>query len=245
MATLFISDLHLDPGRPDIIDHFLTFLERDAAGADALYILGDLFEAWIGDDDPDPAKRRVVKAIKAYSRGGPPCYFMRGNRDFLTGQVFASHAGVKILPDPSVVELDGTQVLLMHGDTLCTDDTEYQTFRSMVRDPAWQQHFLEQTLEHRLAMAAQARDASRQHTGSAPAAIMDVNDEAVVAALRRAGVDTLIHGHTHRPGVHEFEVDGRRATRIVLGDWYAQGSVLRWSEEGYRLDALARDEARG
>lgn len=245
MATLFISDLHLDPDRPDIIDHFLAFLDGDAQGADALYILGDLFEAWIGDDDPEPAKRRVVQAIKDYSRSGPPCYFMHGNRDFLTGQVFASRAGVKILPDPSVVDLNDTKVLLMHGDTLCTDDTEYQAFRSMVRDPVWQQHFLEQSLEHRQAMAAQARDASRQHTGAAPAAIMDVNDEAVVAALRTAGVDTLIHGHTHRPGVHEFEVDGRRATRIVLGDWYTQGSVLRWSGEGYRLDTLARGEAGG
>jgi UDP-2,3-diacylglucosamine hydrolase len=240
VSVLFISDLHLDPARPEITDRFLGFLEAEAAGAEALYILGDLFEAWVGDDDPEPEKRRVVAALKALKAAGPPCFFMRGNRDFLTGQVFASRAGVRVLPDPSVVELFGERVVLMHGDTLCTDDTEYQAFRRTVRDPAWQDRFLAQPLSHRLAMAAQARDASRRHTGMTPSEIMDVNEDAVIEALRSAGVDTLIHGHTHRPGVHTHRVDDRTATRIVLGDWYTQGSVLRWDSSGYRLDVLPR-----
>jgi UDP-2,3-diacylglucosamine hydrolase len=240
VSVLFISDLHLDPARPDITDQFLAFLRDEAAAAEAMYILGDLFEAWVGDDDPEPEKRRVVKALKALKIGGPPCFFMRGNRDFLTGEVFAARAGVRVLPDPSVVDLYGERVLLMHGDTLCTDDTEYQAFRRTVRDPAWQERFLAQPLAHRLAMAAQARDASRRHTGAKPAAIMDVNADAVAEALRSAGVDTLVHGHTHRPGVHTRRVDGRATTRIVLGDWYEQGSVLRWDRSGYRLDVLPR-----
>lgn len=240
MGTLFISDLHLDAARPDITDQFLAFLDTEARHAEALYILGDLFEAWVGDDDPEPEKRRVVDALAALASGGPRSFFMRGNRDFLTGPSFASRARVRILPDPGVVELYGRRVLLMHGDTLCTDDTGYQDFRRTVRDPAWQQQFLAQPLSRRLAMAAQARDASRRHTGAAAPAIMDVNEQAVVAALRTAGVDTLIHGHTHRPGVHTHDVDGREATRIVLGDWYEQGSVLRWNRTGYSLDALPR-----
>jgi UDP-2,3-diacylglucosamine hydrolase len=240
LGTLFISDLHLDAARPDISDQFLAFLDTEARHAEALYILGDLFEAWVGDDDPEPEKRRVVDALAALASGGPRCFFMRGNRDFLAGPRFAAQARVRILPDPDVVELYGHRVLLMHGDTLCTDDTGYQDFRRTVRDPAWQQQFLAQPLSRRLAMAAQARDASRRHTGAAAPAIMDVNEKAVVEALRTAGVDTLIHGHTHRPGVHTHAVDGREATRIVLGDWYEQGSVLRWNRTGYSLDALPR-----
>ena len=240
MGTLFISDLHLDAARPEITDQFLAFLDEEGKRAEALYILGDLFEAWVGDDDPEPGKRRVVDALAAFESGGPRCFFMRGNRDFLTGTKFASEARVHILPDPSVVELYGRRVLLMHGDTLCTDDAEYQAFRRTVRDPAWQQQFLAQPIARRLALAGEARDASRRHTGSAPAAIMDVNEEAVVEVLRSAAVDTLIHGHTHRPGVHTHRVDGRETTRIVLGDWYEQGSVLRWNRTGYSLDALPR-----
>jgi UDP-2,3-diacylglucosamine hydrolase len=240
LGALFISDLHLDSARPDVTDQFLAFLDSAGKDADALYILGDLFEAWVGDDDPDPEKRRVVDALAQLASGGPRCFFMRGNRDFLTGTKFASQARVRILPDPSVVQLYGRRVLLMHGDTLCTDDAEYQAFRRRVRDPAWQQQFLAQPIARRLAMAGEARDASRRHTGSAPAAIMDVNEQAVVEVLRTTGADTLIHGHTHRPGVHTHRVDGREATRIVLGDWYEQGSVLRWHRTGYSLDALPR-----
>jgi UDP-2,3-diacylglucosamine hydrolase len=241
VTILFVSDLHLDPARPDIIDQFIGFLRTDAARAEALYILGDMFEAWVGDDDPEPEKRRALAALKALkTAGGPRCHFMRGNRDFLTGQVFAGRAGVQILPEPHAVDLFGRRALLLHGDTLCTDDHDYQAFRRMVRDPAWQQSFLAQPLPHRIAMAAQARDASRRHTGSARAEIMDVNEGAVIEAFRAAGVDLMIHGHTHRPGVHTHEVDGRTATRIVLGDWYEHGSVLRWDESGYRLETLPR-----
>ena len=240
MSTLFISDLHLDASHPEIIEQFLGFLSDEAPGSDALYILGDLFEAWVGDDDPEPAKKRVVQALRKLSDGGLPCFFMQGNRDFLTGHVFEIKAGVTILPDPAVIDLYGRRVLLMHGDTLCTDDEEYQTFRRMVRDPQWQQQFLSQPLEHRIAMARQARDASRQHTGAADAGIMDVNPQAVIEAMAAAGVDALIHGHTHRPAIHSLTVDERPATRIVLGDWHAKGSVLRWGRDGYSLDTLPR-----
>lgn len=240
MTTLFISDLHLDASQPEIIEHCLAFLRDEAAGSEALYILGDLFEAWVGDDDPEPARKRVVQALRALSDGGLPCFFMQGNRDFLTGHVFAVKAGITILPDPTVIDLYGRRVLLMHGDTLCTDDEEYQSFRRMVRDPQWQQHFLSQSLAHRIAMAQQARDASRQHTGAADAQIMDANAQAVVEAMRTAGVDTLIHGHTHRPAIHSLTIDDRPATRVVLGDWHAQGSVLRWGQNGYSLGTLPR-----
>jgi len=240
LSTLFISDLHLDESHPDIIEQFLSFLRDEAAGAEALYILGDLFEAWVGDDDPQPEMKRVIQALRELRNGGPACFFMQGNRDFLTGRIFAVKAGIRMLPDPSVIDLYGRRVLLMHGDTLCTDDEEYQSFRRMVRDPQWQQQFLSQPLEHRIAMARQARDASRQHTGAADARIMDVNAEAVVKAMSTASVDTLIHGHTHRPAIHHLTVDDRPATRFVLGDWYTQGSVLRWERDGYSLDALPR-----
>lgn len=240
MSLLFISDVHADASRPTIGEQLLDFLRGPAADAEALYILGDLFETWIGDDDPDPQKHRIVHALHDLTRGGVPCHFMPGNRDFLTGQVFADRSGCRMLEDPSVVELHDVPVLLMHGDTLCTEDHDYQSFRRMVRDPVWQQHFLEKTTEHRIAMAQQARDASRSRTGAKPPEIMDVSPSAVDAAMREHGIYTLIHGHTHRPGIHHFELDGRQATRIVLGDWYDQGSVLRWAAGNYHLENLPR-----
>jgi len=240
MHSLLISDLHLDPSRPEISRQFFSFLANDAAQASELYILGDLFESWIGDDDPDPGKQRVVKALHQLTDGGTPCYFIEGNRDFLTGTVFEARSGCQRLEGPSVVDLYGTGVLLTHGDCLCTDDVDYQRFRTMVRDPLWQQHFLERSAEHRLAMVQQARDASRIETSGKPAEIMDVNQSAVEQAFRDHGVRTMIHGHTHRPGIHHFLVDGQPSTRIVLGDWYREGSVLRWDEQGFRLLRLPR-----
>ena len=240
MSLLLISDVHADASRPAIGEQLLAFLRGPAPDAEALYILGDLFETWIGDDDPDPQKHRIVHALRDLTHGGVPCHFMRGNRDFLTGQVFADRSGCRMLEDPAVVELHDVPVLLMHGDTLCTDDHDYQSFRRMVRDPVWQQHFLDKTPEHRIAMAQQARDASQSHTEAKPPEIMDVNPSAVEAAMRQYGIYTLIHGHTHRPGIHHFEVDGRQATRIVLGDWYDQGSVLRWAAGSYHLKSLPR-----
>lgn len=241
MTTLFISDLHLDPARPDITNQALAFLEAETRGAEALYVLGDLFEAWVGDDDPEPEKRRVIAALKTLTDGGLPCYFMHGNRDFLVGKGFAAASGCTLLEDPTLIEVYGTPVMLMHGDTLCTDDHEYQAFRKMVRNPDWQRAMLSRPLAERLAIARQLRETSTASMAGKSMEIMDVNQDAVVSAMRTHGVYTLLHGHTHRPAVHRFEADGHEAVRIVLGDWYTQGSVLSWDADGFVLRALPRD----
>jgi len=238
-ATLFISDLHLDEDRPQITDLFLNFLRGEARSAPALYILGDLFESWIGDDDDAPLGLRVQDALAELAAHGVAVYFMAGNRDFLVGPHFAARSGLTLLTDPTQVELGGVPTLLMHGDTLCTDDTEYQKFRRLVRDPAWQQNFLAQPLPARRAFAAQARAQSREHTGTTRAEIMDVTDGAVRAALREHGAARLIHGHTHRPARHRIELGDRVVERIVLGDWYEQGSVLRVDGERIELAGLS------
>ncbi len=244
MTTLFISDLHLDAERSHITELFGRFLDAEARGADALYILGDLFEAWIGDDDPSPTATFVADRLRVVADGGTPVWFMHGNRDFLVGQAFADRAGMTILPDPTVVDLYGKPVLLMHGDTLCTDDVAYQQFRAQTRDPVWQAQFLAQPLAARIAFAKQAREASKAHQSGLGSqgtmeTITDVAPAAVAAAFQQFGVETLIHGHTHRPAVHALDVDGRPRERIVLGDWYEQGSVLRVDRQGHRLEALA------
>jgi len=233
MTKLFISDLHLQGARPDITERFFRFLETDAAQAEALYILGDLFEAWIGDDDPDEHNREVQAAMRRLTDAGVAGYFMHGNRDFLIGDAFAERTGFTLLDDPVVHDLYGTPVLLSHGDAYCTDDVEYQAFRRQSRNPAWQQQVLAMSIEQRRALAGQAREESRAAMVDKAEDIMDVNAEAVADALRESGVTTLVHGHTHRPAVHEIELDGAPATRIVLGDWYEQGTVLRWTPEGY------------
>jgi UDP-2,3-diacylglucosamine hydrolase len=243
MATLFISDLHLDPARPEITRLFGEFVDGEARGADALYILGDLFEAWVGDDDPSETGAFVAERLRALAGSGVPVAFMHGNRDFLVGNEYARRAGMALLEDPTRIELYGRPVLLMHGDTLCTDDVTYQRFRAQTRDPAWQAQFLSQPLEARLAFARQARATSQARQGELREAgtmetITDVAPAAVDAAFRAHGVDTIIHGHTHRPAVHELEVDGRPRRRIVLGDWYEQGSVLRATPEGFKLSTL-------
>ena len=227
MTTLFISDLHLDESRPHIVDLYIDLLAGEARGADALYILGDLFEAWIGDDDDAGLPARVAQATRALSEAGVPVYFMHGNRDFLLGADYAARAGLTLLADPTVVELGGERTLLMHGDTLCTDDVDYLKFRALVRDPRWQRQFLSRPLAERRAFAAQARGESRARTSAARPEIMDVTQAAVEAAMRAHGVRRLIHGHTHRPATHRFDLDGQTAERIVLGDWYEQDSVLR------------------
>jgi len=233
MTKLFISDLHLQGARPDITERFFRFLETDAAQAEALYILGDLFEAWIGDDDPDEHNREVQAAMRRLTDAGVAGYFMHGNRDFLIGDAFAERTGFTLLDDPVVHDLYGTPVLLSHGDAYCTDDVEYQAFRRQSRNPAWQQQVLAMSIEQRRALAGQAREESRAAMVDKAEDIMDVNAEAVADALRESGVTTLVHGHTHRPAVHEIELNGAPATRIVLGDWYEQGTVLRWTPEGY------------
>ncbi|SFN13704.1 UDP-2,3-diacylglucosamine diphosphatase [Dokdonella immobilis] len=225
MTTLFISDLHLDLARPAILDQFETFIRDEAIHADALYILGDLFEAWIGDDADDPVGQRFVAAMKPMREARRPCFFMHGNRDFLLGERFAREAGMTLLPDPSVINLYGTPTLLMHGDSLCTDDAPYQAFRKQSRSAEWQRQFLSQTVQQRDAFARKAREESKRYTGSeANASIMDVNQLAVEAGMRNAGVLRLIHGHTHRPAIHPFDFDNHPAERVVLGDWYEQTS---------------------
>jgi len=239
MTTLFISDLHLDPVRPGITRLFGDFIENEARDAEALYILGDLFEAWVGDDDPSETGAFVAARLKALADRGVPVCFMHGNRDFLVGEDYARRAGMTLLQDPVVVPLHGTPTLLTHGDLLCTGDTAYQQFRAQTRDPEWQRQFLAQPLPARLAFAQAARAASQARQGELRDAgtmetITDVAPDAVAEAFARHGVDAMIHGHTHRPAIHR---DGGR-TRIVLGDWYEQGSVLRIDADGTRLATL-------
>ncbi|MDQ3495377.1 MAG: UDP-2,3-diacylglucosamine diphosphatase [Pseudomonadota bacterium] len=236
MATLFVSDLHLDDARPESTRLFGDFLAGEARIADALYILGDLFEAWVGDDDPSATGAVIAEWLKALSDEGVPVFFLHGNRDFLLGEAYALRAGMTLLPDPTRIDLHGKPTLLMHGDLLCTGDDEYHRFRAQTRDPGWQRQFLSQPLEARLAFAKQARGESARHQGVLREAdtmetITDVAPAAVDAAFAAHGVDALIHGHTHRPAIHR---DGGR-TRIVLGDWYTQGSLLRVDAQGPRL----------
>lgn len=238
MTLLFVSDLHLDGSRPHITELFLRFLAGEARDAEALYLLGDVFEAWVGDDDPGEPGASVCAALKALAESGLPVFLMRGNRDFLYGQAMADRCGARLLPDPCVMDLHGTPTLLMHGDLLCTDDTAYQAFRRQVRDPAWQDRFLAQPLAARQAFAAQARAASREHQQGVSEAITDVAPAEVLDVMTRYGVRQLVHGHTHRPAVHALEVDGRAATRVVLGDWYEQGSVLRVDAGALQLESM-------
>jgi UDP-2,3-diacylglucosamine hydrolase len=240
VATLFISDLHIDASRDDITGQFLKFLKTEANAAAALYILGDLFESWIGDDAPDAAQSAVIAGLHELTASGVPCFVMHGNRDFLLSAEFSRASGARLLPDPLIVTLYGEPVLVMHGDALCTDDRAYQRLRATVRDAAWQQQFLALSIEARRALAGAARAGSQAHTAAMENTITDVNSASVAAALRAAGTATLLHGHTHRPAIHAIEVDGKPRTRIVLGDWYHQGSVLRWDQDGPELRSLAR-----
>jgi UDP-2,3-diacylglucosamine hydrolase len=240
MAALVVSDLHLDPARPEIAAQFRAFLAAEARAARALYVLGDLFEVWIGDDDPEPHKRAVIADLRALADAGVALYFLHGNRDFLLGRRFCEETGGALLTDPTVVELYGRRALVTHGDALCTDDAPYQKLRALVRDPRWQAQFLALSLGQREALAREARAGSQAHTQAQPTMLMDVNADAVATVFRDAAVDTIIHGHTHRPGVHRHTVDGRACTRIVTGDWHAQGSCLRWDESGFTLAALPR-----
>ena len=238
---LFVSDLHLDASAPEAITQFAGFLAGEAPDAAALYVLGDLFESWVGDDDDEPARARVCEALRRYTAAGHPCFVMRGNRDFLFGAGFEQRTGCRLLPDPLLLEWGTQRVFVTHGDPLCTADHSYQEFRTLVRDPQWQQHYLQLPLSTRRALADAARSGSRAHTTRTHAYIMDVAPDAVAAAFRVSGADLMIHGHTHRPGVHVTEVDGRPRTRIVLGDWYEQGSALSLHADGrHSLQTLMR-----
>lgn len=238
MAVLFISDLHLDPARPDGIASFLEFCATTARNADEVYILGDLFEAWIGDDDDDPGLEPIVAALASLTGRGVPCHFMHGNRDFLAGAGFSRRTGCRLLGDFERVDLFGRPVLLAHGDLLCTDDVRYLELRRQLRDPAWQSDFLAKSLDDRRRLAAELRRLSQAEMAAKSEAIMDVNENAVRETMRRFDVRVLLHGHTHRPAIHRFDLDGKPAERIVLNDWYGPGGYLRWDRAGPRLESL-------
>jgi UDP-2,3-diacylglucosamine hydrolase len=238
VATLLISDLHLDPGRPAIIERFCRFIDDQARYSAGLYILGDLFEAWIGDDDDEPAYRPVVDALARLHAWQVPCFFMHGNRDFLIGAEFAAATGCVLLEEYAVIDLDGQRVLLTHGDLLCTDDHRYLQLRSLVRSAAWQRDFLRKPLAERRAIALGLRETSQSEVASKPASIMDVNAQTVMQCMRSFRVCTLLHGHTHRPAIHRFGLDDQAARRIVLGAWYEHGSVLRCADGEFELLAL-------
>jgi UDP-2,3-diacylglucosamine hydrolase len=237
-TTLFISDLHLSDERPAITAQFLEFLRRRAAGAAALYILGDLFEVWLGDDAVAPGNRPVLEGLYQLTDTGVPVYVMHGNRDFLIGGGFARQSGCRLIADPTVIELNGERTLLMHGDTLCTDDMEYQNLRTHLRNPRTQNTFLALPIEQRIIEAKKYRAESRERSRYKPEEIMDVNQQAVAISMRENNVRQLIHGHTHRPAIHSFFLDGQAARRIVLGDWYKQGSALSCDINGCRLESL-------
>ena len=239
MTTLFIADLHLDDARPEITTLFEHYLaSEEARGASAFYILGDLVEAWIGDDDDAELPSRIATATLALRDAGVPVYFMVGNRDFLLGEAFAERAGMTLLDDGTVHEIEGVPTLLMHGDVLCTDDVEYQAVRKQVRTDAWKQQILSMPLAARRAFAAQARSDSKSRTGRIDETIMDVNQGAVEDAMRKANVTRLVHGHTHRPAVHDFTLGSNTAQQNVLGDRCDHGSVLRIAPDGVALRGL-------
>lgn len=240
MTTWFISDLHLDAKRPAMATLLLAFLQSLHGKADALYILGDFFEYWIGDDAlQTPAGAvflPIVQGLRAVKESGVPVYFAHGNRDFLAGEAFAEQAGCQLLPEEQVVDLYGVPTLLMHGDTLCTDDVDYQQLRQQLRDPQWQQAFLALSLPERIQQAEALRAKSKEAMQGKAEVILDVNQSAVEAVMQRHGVSRLIHGHTHRPAIHDFRLTEKPVQRIVLGDWYEQGSFLKVESSGdYQL----------
>lgn len=227
MATLFISDLHLHESRPLITRAFFHFLHTQASHAEALYILGDFFDAWVGDDDDADLPREVARKLFALKQQGTAIYFQHGNRDFLLGENYAGKAGMVLLPDSCVIDLYGTPTLLLHGDTLCTADQDYQQFRQMVRSNQWQQQILAQPLTARRALAAQLRAKSQSMNSLKAEDIMDVTPAEVITQMEQANVTRLIHGHTHRPAHHTLAINGKPAERIVLGDWHAHGWSIK------------------
>ena len=235
MATHFIADLHLQTEEPAITAGFLRFLRGEARGSEGLYILGDLFEAWIGDDDPTPLHAEIAAEIRALVEAGTPCYFIHGNRDFLLGRRFARLSGMQLLAEEKVLDLYGRRILIMHGDTLCTDDEQYQAFRRKVHTPWVQTLFLALPLFIRRKIALRMRSGSKAANGHKSEAIMDVNPGAVTAAMEKRGVQWLIHGHTHRPQIHALSVNGQPASRVVLGAWHTRGSMVKVTPDDVAL----------
>lgn len=238
MRYLFISDLHLEAQRPDITRAFLHCLDTRARNADALYILGDFFEVWLGDDNPDPLADQVSAALLALSRQGTAIYLMHGNRDFLIGKSFCRRSGCTLLKDPTLIEVNDERVLLMHGDSLCIDDLGYMRMRRWLRNPLslFILHHLPLKTRHRI--GRKLRNESRERTRYKAADITDVNEGEVLRVMHSQRVTTLIHGHTHRPAVHPLEIEGKPAQRIVLGDWGNSGWALEVDEDGYRLESF-------
>jgi len=235
MLTLFISDLHLHETRPQITRAFFHFLQTQAINAEKLYILGDFFDAWVGDDDDSPLNIEVANELKKLSNSGTQIFLMHGNRDFLLGEKFAAQAGAQILAEYALIDLYGQPTLLVHGDSLCTDDSEYMAFRKQVRSPLWQQQILAQPLAARRVLAAQLREKSQAMNSLKAEDIMDVNQAEVVRVMQSAGVKRLIHGHTHRPARHVFDINGETAERIVLGDWHDKGWAIYADEQKTEL----------
>ena len=235
--TYFISDLHLSADRDDINQCLFEFLREQAPHADALYVLGDLFEVWIGDDDQNSFTVSIAEAFNTLRLSGVPIYFIHGNRDFLVRQRFAKQAGFTILPEQVVIDLYGEPTLIMHGDELCTKDIEYQVFRKKARSWWWPRIMLSLPLSTRRKIASKGRATSKQKQSKLSADIMDVTSEEVIICMQKFAVKKLIHGHTHRPAIHPIEINGQPAKRIALGDWYDQGSVRKVSPEATELKA--------
>jgi UDP-2,3-diacylglucosamine hydrolase len=234
VAVYFISDLHLEPGRPALTQGFTSYIQNLITKGDAqqLYILGDFFEVWIGDDFSDPFVEQIKATLKALNQSGTEIFFMHGNRDFLLGEAFCNDAGCKLLNDPAVIQLDDEQVLLMHGDSLCTQDVEYMKIRQMFRNPAWQQELLAKSIDERIAFARQVRSESQSDQKMKSMEIMDVTQSEVDREMSEHNIRTLIHGHTHRPQLHEWQFESQDRKRYVLGDWSdSNGWEIRWDKE--------------
>ncbi len=236
MTQLFISDLHLSASRPDITRAFEGFLQARARGAASLYILGDFFDVWIGDDDDEPLGIQTAQQLRRLHEEGTRIYLMHGNRDFLLGEDFARRAGAELIPEGTVIDLYGCPTLLLHGDSLCTDDQAYQAFRQQVRNPQWQEQILSQPLSVRRALAESMRAESRHMNSLKAEDIMDVSPDQVIRVMQAAGVTRLIHGHTHRPARHPVNLAGQAGERIVLGDWHSHGWCLVADKAGLTLE---------
>ncbi len=232
MSIIVISDLHLQENRPEINELFLKFLQTDAKHAEALYILGDFFESWIGDDDDSAFHQSIIRALKTETNKGFPIYFMHGNRDFLIGKRFLKATGCQLLPDEFVTDVYGTPTLMMHGDTLCTQDVKYIKFRKKARNWFMQKLFLLKPLKVRQEMAKRYREASLAHVSTLPEYIMDVTESEVLRVMQKHNVFSLIHGHTHRPRIHHFESHGKQYVRTVLGAWHDKGNALILNSDG-------------
>lgn len=238
MHTLIVSDLHLSKEHPQIVELFCDFLRTQAPQAESLYILGDLFEYWIGDDYVEPPLQVVIDELRQLTQSGCPVHVMHGNRDFLLGEQFERMTGCQIIQDPTLVTLYNKPTLLMHGDSMCIDDVDYIKMRANFRNPDTQRFLLSKSVEERLQIAHTLRQNSQDATRSKTDEITDVNQQCVKETMEQWKVQQLIHGHTHRPGFHELRINNQSACRIVLGDWYHQGSVLRCSEHGCELEQL-------